>query len=187
MRWCAVARSRNRRKRRTLAQWWSSCKRRRGGIYVWRTRKHAHPTRRETGYVGLTNSFDRRERDHRGKTAYQRADGSVQVSTEKPWMDLDAKVHKVIRLPWWMCWAWVLGPLETLVILATWPRYNVAKNRWNPRRVTKARQLAQRAARDAAGPAYRARVRAAVWGRRAVQALGVALILAGIVGTVVTR
>lgn len=168
---------------RTIRKW----KRRKGGVYAWRTRKHAHPTRREWGYVGETNSFTRRARDHAGKSAYQRPDGSVQASTEKPWMDLDPKVYRVIRLPWWLCWKWVLRPLETVVILALWPRYNHAKNKWNPRRVALSTQRLQRAARDAAGPAYRARVQVAVWGRRLVQALGVCLALAGIIGTVMTR
>lgn len=176
-----------RKRRRNPRQWWRSVKRRRGGIYLWRTRKHAHPTRRENGYVGLTNSFTRRERDHRGKSEYLREDGTVQRATEKPWMDLDAKCHKVIPLPWWLCWRWLLEILETLAILVFWPRYNQAKNYWNPRRVTLARQLTQRANRNMAGPLYRARVQTAVWGRRIVQALGVACILAGIVGALVTR
>lgn len=176
-----------RKRRRTPSQWWRSVRRRRGGIYLWRTRKHAHPSRRENGYVGLTNSFSRRERDHKGKTAYLREDGTVQKATEKPWMDLDAKVHKVIRLPWWLCWAWVMGPLETLVILLTWPRYNQAKNYWNPRRVTKARQLHQRAARDAGDVMYRTRVRLAVWRGYAIRSLGVVLILVGLVGAYVNR
>lgn len=159
-------------------------KRRRGGVYAWRTRRHSNPRVREWGYVGETTSFDRRERDHKGKTAYQREDGSVQQSTEKPWMDLDPKVYRVIRLPWWLCWKWVLRPLETLVMLALWPRYNHAKNGWNPRRITLSRQRAQRASRNAGGATYRTRV---FWGqvqRRTLQALGFILILAGIVGTV---
>ena len=176
-----------RRRRRTLAAWWRSVKRRKGGIYLWRVRKHANPFRRENGYVGRTNSFRRRERDHKGQTAYLREDGTVQASTEKPWMDLDPKCHKVIRLPWWLCWAWVMDPLETLVILLAWPRYNQAKNYWNPRRVTKNSQLVQRAARDAGAVGYRARVRLAVFGRRVVQGLGVLAILVGIIGAVVTR
>lgn len=162
-------------------------KRRKGGVYAWRTRKHAHPMRREWGYVGETNSFARRERDHKGKTAYQREDGSVQRSTEKLWMDLDPKVYRVIRLPWWLCWKWVLRPLETLVMLALWPRYNVAKNGWNPRRISLSRQRAQRDARDRGDLAYRVRVQAAVWGRRSIQTLGVIVILVGLVGAYINR
>ena len=162
-------------------------KRRKGGIYLWRTRKHLHPASRENGYVGLTNSFTRRERDHKGKTAHLREDGTMVASTEKPWMDLDAKVYRVIRLPWWLCWKWVLGPLETLLILLTWPRYNHAKNLWNPRRVTLSHQKAQRATRDAAGGGYRVKVRLFVWGRRTVQAVGVLSILTGVIMTVATH
>jgi hypothetical protein len=162
-------------------------KRRKGGIYAWRTRKHAHPSRREWGYVGLTNSFRRREADHRGRTAYQRADGTVTRATEKPWMDLDAKVYRIIRLPWWLCWRWVLGPLETLAILALWPRYNHAKNLWNPRRVPLSTQNRQRANRDAATLGYRARVRVTVWTSWAIRGLGAALIIAGLVGTYVNH
>lgn len=157
-------------------------KRRKGGIYLWRTRKHAHPMRRENGYVGLTNSFTRRERDHKGKTAYMREDGTVVQATEKPWMDLDAKVYRVIRLPWWLCWKWVLEPLETLTILVLWPRYNHAKNLWNPRRIPLSRQKAQRVERDVAGPGYRMKTRAYVWGSRAIQAVGALLILDGLIG-----
>ncbi len=175
------------KRRRTPSAWWRSVKRRKGGVYLWRTRKHASPTRRENGYVGLTNSFTRRERDHRGKTAYLQEDGTVKAATEKPWMDLDAKCHKVIRLPWWLCWGWILGPLETLLILLTWPRYNHAKNLWNPRRVPLGTQRSQRMLRDGGGLAYRAQVRASVWGRRIIQVLGVAAILAGLVGAYVTR
>lgn len=162
-------------------------KRRDGGVYVWRTRKHAHPWAREWGYVGETNSFKRRERDHRGASAYQREDGTVQQTTEKPWMDLDAKMYRVIPLPWWLCWKWVLRPLETLVILLLWPRYNVKKNRWNPRRVTLSRQREQRLARDAAGGMYRARVTFAIWTRFAVQGFGLAVVVAGLVGAWVNR
>lgn len=176
-----------RRRRRTLAQWWRSVKRRKGGVYAKRMRKHANPFRREWGYVGESTDFRRRERDHEGKTAYLREDGTVQASTEKPWMDLDVKTYRIIPLPWWLCWKPVLRTLETLVILLLWPRYNHAKNLWNPRRVTLSTQRAQRQARDRGDLAYRARVRVAVFGRRAVQALGALSILAGIVGAVVYR
>jgi hypothetical protein len=163
---------------KTLRKW----RRRKGGIYLWRTRKHAHPSRRENGYVGLTNSFKRRERDHKGQSAYLQEDGTVKASTEKPWMDLDPKVYRIIQLPWWLCWHWVMRPLETLVILILWPRYNHAKNLWNPRRVSLSRQKAQRAERDAAGRGYRMKVRAAVWSRYAIQALGAILVIGGLVG-----
>lgn len=170
-----------------LRSWWRKCKRRKGGVYVWRTRKHASPTRREWGYVGETNSFGRRERDHKGRTAYARSDGTVQATTEKPWMDLDAKMYRVIRLPWWLCWKWVLRPLETLVILLLWPRYNVAKNRWNPRRVPLSGQAAQRRVRDAGGGQYALQVRIARLARMSFQVFGVLLIFMGVIGAVMAR
>jgi hypothetical protein len=178
-----VARKRKSWWQRKVAKW----KRREGGVYLWRTRAHANPFRRENGYVGESTSFRRRERDHRGKTAYQREDGTVKASTEKPWMDLDAVCHKVIQLPWWLCWKPILWSLETLVMWLTWPRYNDQKNHWNPRRVTLSAQRAQRAARDAQTSAYRAHVAVMVFARRALQVAGVLVILAGLVGAVVTR
>jgi hypothetical protein len=162
-----------------LRRWWRKCKRRDGGVYLWRTRKHAKPWRRENGYVGESVSFKARKDDHLGKGRY----GHV----AKDWTDLDPVMHRVIPLPWWLCWKWVLRPLETLVIVLTWPRYNDAKNRWNPRRVPLSVQKRQRAARDAAGLAYRARVQVARGGRIVVQVLGVCCILAGVVGVVVSR
>ncbi len=69
----------------------------------------------------------------------------------------------------------------------TWPRYNVAKNGWNPRRVTLSQQRAQRAARDGQTAAYRARVAVTVFGRRVLQVAGVLVILTGLVGAVATR
>lgn len=67
----------------------------------------------------------------------------------------------LVVLAWWkfkwLCWHWLMHPLETLVIRLTWPRYNVDKNGWNPRRITPGRARAQRLERD--------RVRA-IWGGR---------------------
>ncbi len=154
-------------------------RRRKGGVYVWRTRKHASPSRREFAYVGESVSFSSREADHLGRGRYGHS--------AKDWADLDPKMYRVIRLPWWLCWKWVLRPLETLVILAVWPRYNVAKNKWNPRRIPPYLAKRQRAARDAGGVAYRAQVFTARGVRVLAQILGVVLILAGIVGTVVSQ
>lgn len=162
-----------------MGDWLRKVWRRAGGVYAWRTRKHAS-RRREWGYVGESNSFRRRQRDHEGRTAYLREDGTVQQSTEKPWMDLDAVCHRLIRLPWWLNWTWVRRPLETLVMWVLWPRYNDRKNHWNPRRVTLSRQRAQRAARDAGAITYRANV----FIRQAIQAAGVLVLLASLVMTV---
>lgn len=159
----------------TPAKWLRKCKRRKGGVYLWRTRKHRNPLRRENGYVGESVSFAAREKDHLGQGRYGHA--------AKDWSDLDPVCHRLIRLPWWLCWKWVLRPLETLVILCTWPRYNVAKNRWNPRRVPPYLQKAQRAARDAGGLSYRTGVAVARLGRRSLQLAGVVLILVGVAMT----
>jgi hypothetical protein len=156
----------------TPAKWWRKCKRRRGGVYGVRTRKHRQSMRREWGYIGESVSFYLRQKDHEGTGRYGHA--------AKFWSDLDPVFHRIIPLPWWLCWKWVLRPLETLVILCTWPRYNVSKNRWNPRRVSLYTQQAQRAARDTGGLAYRAGVRVAVFGRRTLQFAGTVLILIGV-------
>lgn len=135
-------------------KWYRKVRRRRGGVYLWRTdRHHVRPEwfmrwfgwipwigHRENAYVGESVSFYLRERDHLGKGRHKHA--------AKDWSDLRPVMHRVIKLPWWLCWKWVLRPLETLVMLVTWPRYNVAKNGWNPRRITPARAEAQRAERD---------------------------------------
>lgn len=170
-----------------VKKWYRKCKRRKGGVYAKRMRKHANPFRREWGYVGESNSFKRRERDHEGRTAYQRADGVIQRSTEKPWMDLDVKTYRIIPLPWWLCWKWVLRPLETLVIFLLWPRYNDRKNRWNPRRVPIGLQFQQRAARDAGQMHSRARVFMWRMTRRLLQISGAALIVLGVVSTMIHR
>ena len=139
-------------------RWLNKVRRRRGGIYLVRTRRHHLRPRwlswlgmRENGYVGLTVSYYLRQRDHLGTGRHgQKA---------KDWSDLDPIWKKVIPLPWWLCWHWLMGPLETLVIRLTWPRYNVDKNHWNPRRITPARAEAQRLERD--------RIRG-IWGVRRV-------------------
>jgi hypothetical protein len=159
-----------------LRAWGRKVRRRKGGVYLWRTRKHASPMRRENGYVGESVSFASRSADHMGLGRYGHK--------AKDWADLDPRMYRVIPLPWWLCWKWVLRPLETLVILLTWPRYNVAKNKWNPRRIPPYLAKSQRAARDVGGVAYRAQVFTARGIRILTQIMGVALILAGIIGTV---
>lgn len=121
-------------------KWVRKVRRRRGGIYLWRTYHHRSRMRRVTAYVGLTNSFHFRQLDHLG----QGRNGQP----AKPWSDLDPRCYQVIPLPWWLCWRWVMAPLETLVILLSWPVYNVQKNRWNPRRRTIEQARMDRAMRD---------------------------------------
>jgi hypothetical protein len=63
--------------------------------------------------------------------------------------------------------------LERVLILATWPVYNVQGNRWNPRRIKPARARAQ--ARHGRIYTYRARLSDA-----ALVLAGVGLIVAGV-------
>lgn len=162
--------------------WLAKVKRRRGGVYVWRVDRHTNRSRRVTGYVGETVSFYFRAKQHMGSSHY-RIDGTRSMSPLKaqsqPWSDLNPKMYKVIPLPWWLCWKWVLRPLETLVILATWPVYNDAKNRWNPRRIPRATARLHRAQRETGHLPYRAKVWAAHMVRIVLQAL--ALVAAGII------
>lgn len=134
-----------------MGRWYRKVRRRKGGVYVWRVDHHLNRARRVTGYVGETTSYYFREKDQLG---LGRAGGMAS------WSDLNPKRYKVIPLPWWLCWKWVLRPLETLVILATWPVYNDAKNRWNPRRVSRRQAAMDRARRDAGLGPSRARIMA---------------------------
>jgi hypothetical protein len=182
---------------RPLKRWIKKCKRRRGGVYLWRVDHHLNRARRVNGYVGETVSFFLRSRQHMGESRFDPVTGAVVKSRKpglatvkvpaQPWSDLNPVRHDVIKLPWWLCWKWVLRPLETLVIVLTWPVYNDAKNRWNPRRITKSMARLQRRQRDEGGMAYRARVGVAHAGRIAVQVAGAALVLVGTYGWIVTR
>lgn len=179
---------------RLIRKW----KRRRPGVYAWRTDQHYDRTRREWGYVGESVNIALRDRCHLGTCGHrakalrmtQPAGASVLLAggcAAKPWADLRPVRHTIIRLPWWLGWKWLLRPLETLVILALAPRYNHAKNQWNPRRVPLSRQAAERHERNCESSTYRAKVVTARLGRRTVQLLGVLCILAGLVGAAVTR
>lgn len=132
--------------------WLKKVKRRRGGVYLWRVDHHINRARRVNGYVGETVSFHFRSRQHMG-TSHYAVEGGKRVATavkvpSQPWSDLRPKMYKIIPLPWWLCWKWVLRPLETLAILVLWPRYNDAKNRWNPRRITTEAARVARMERD---------------------------------------
>ena len=140
---------------RPLGRWYRKVRRRRGGVYLWRVDHHRNRARRVNGYVGETVSYYFRSRQHMGVSYYSevgkgRLSNPVKVPSQ-PWSDLNPKMYKVIPLPWWLCWKWVLRPLETLVILCTWPVYNDAKNRWNPRRITKSHAASMRRVRDTGG------------------------------------
>lgn len=173
-------------------KWYRKVRRRRGGVYLWRVRHHRNPLRRVNGYVGETVSYHFRSRQHMGQSHYGPAGGprsavAVKVPAQ-PWSDLDPVLHKVIPLPWWLCWKWVLRPLETLVILCTWPVYNDAKNRWNPRRIEKGRARTQRRARDEGWTlTTSARIGLARGVRTALQLIGALIMVIGAYGWMVTR
>jgi hypothetical protein len=170
-------------------------KRRKPGVYAWRTDRHRNRARREWGYVGESVNIAMRDRCHLGtcghKPKVQHVGAATIVSGRgcyaKPWTDLRPVRHTIIRLPWWLGFKWVLRPLETLVILALAPRYNWQKNAWNPRRVPPSTQAAQRAERNGAGPAYRAKAQAARALGIALRAAGALFLLAGLSGYLITR
>ena len=176
-----------------IVRWYRKVHRRRGGVYLWRVDHHTNHARRVNGYVGETVSYYFRSRQHLGHgSRYDPVTGNVSKVGEvkvpsQPWSDLRPKMYKIIPLPWWLCWKWVLRPLETLVILCTWPMYNDAKNRWNPRRVDRKQARLYRVQRDAGTATQRLRTWTAHLFRYAVQATGVLVILAGILGWAVTR
>jgi hypothetical protein len=177
---------------RPAKKWYRKVRKRRGGVYLWRVDHHRNRARRVNGYVGETVSFYFRGRQHMGMSNYVVAGGKRQTMAVKtpaqPWSDLNPVCHKVIKLPWWLCWKWVLRPLETLVILCTWPVYNDAKNHWNPRRIPKGMARMQRVQRDqgALSMAYRARIGLAHLGRAAAISAGAVLIIVGTYGWVTT-
>lgn len=161
---------------RKLKKWVKKCKRRKPGVYGVRCDKHANRLRREWAYVGESVNLFLRQKDHLGQGRFG--------NKPKPWTTLNPTFHTLVKLPWWLGWKWILPPLETVLILTLWPRYNEAKNRWNPRRVSRHAQHAQALSRAQGGIAYRARVWSAHLGRRLIQISGVALIIIGIYGWV---
>lgn len=175
-----------------LAKWVRKCKRRRGGVYLWRVDHHTNRARRVNGYVGETVSFYLRGRQHMGVSRFDPATGrAVKSGTVKvpaqPWSDLRPVCYKIVKLPWWLCWKWVLRPLETLVILCTWPVYNDAKNRWNPRRITKSMARMHRVQREQGSARQVVRVWTAHLFRYVLQGAGVLVIVTGIAGWAMTR
>lgn len=176
---------------RPLKRWGRKVRRRKGGVYGYRVRKHGHPFRRHWGYIGETVNFYLRDRQHMGRGRFTAAGAVVTKKTSsapsQPWSDLDPVRYEIIKLPWWLCWKWVLRPLETLVMLVTWPVYNDAKNGWNPRRVTKDRAKAERAQRDGMPFYARTVVTVVSWSRRLTVAAGVLVTLVGLTGWMVTR
>lgn len=119
------------------------------GVYVWRCDKpyavFGLPIiGRHFAYVGQSNNFRRRDREHLfGSLAYE-----AQV-LPKPWSDLRPKRYAVpVLFPGWRR---ARLAQEWLMIKLLLPVYPVQHNRTNPRRITPARARAQRTMRDRKG------------------------------------
>jgi hypothetical protein len=115
----------------------------RGGVYVYRCRKPGALLRipfisTHFGYVGETTSFTHRHAQHA-------VGGGRYNAVRKDWSDLITSCYRIPLPPW----KWLLRGVETLAMGVTWPVYNVAKNKWNPRRIKPWRAASQRLARDA--------------------------------------
>lgn len=118
----------------------------RGGVYAYRCLKPGARLRIPLlswhwCYVGETTSFYHRDQQHRFGLGYRKY-----ASAPQSWADLSPYVALRIPLP---RWKWLLRSVETLLICALWPVYNVSKNRWNPRRIKPAEARRQRRLRDA--------------------------------------
>lgn len=158
--------------------WLARVKRRRPGVYAYRTRKHFRPYRTEWGYVGKSRDLVIRDLCHAGQC---RRHASCQ---EKPWWDIKVRRY-TIQLPWWLGWDWITLSLETLLIFLLRPRYNIAKNPW--RHVSKLEQMAQRADREGAPPSYKIMLTMGRWVDWTVRAVGIAAVAIGIGGYLWTR
>lgn len=113
-------------------------RRRKPGIYVYRTFRHMRPGT-EWGYGGMSTNLPLRAKCHAGTCVHARC-------LEKPWYDLKSWYWE-LPLPWWLGWKWLLLTLETIMLVLLWPRYNVQNNP-RPNKVGPYQQKIQRAARD---------------------------------------
>lgn len=153
-------------------------RRRRPGLYWYRTRRHLRRGT-EWGYAGMSTNLAYRADCHEGRcTRHEGCKGG------KPWSDLIVR-KRALRLPWWLGWKWFLLSIETVLIAILRPRYNTQKN---PRssKVPPRIQVMQRAARDQARLAgvdpYAARFQL-----HPVHILSFALIVTGLTGWWLTR
>jgi hypothetical protein len=157
---------------RTPAAWLRACKRRKPGIYLYTTRKHLEPWKKEFGYAGKSRNLAARDKDHCGTGQWGHA--------EKPWMDLKVRL-RTLQLPWWLGWDWLTLTLEALLIWTLRPRYN-----WqlNPRRdkVGPREQKLQRTVRDSMPATYRAKIRAMRITDLVIRYTGAIMIILGLGG-----
>lgn len=115
--------------------WLARVKRRRPGIYAYRTFRHMAPGT-EWGYVGKSRDLVSRGRDHAGTGRWGHA--------AKDWHDLVVRRY-TLRLPWWLGWDWITLSLETLAILLLRPRYNWQKNPYAKKAGPREQKLQRRA------------------------------------------
>ena len=139
-----------------------------GGIYLIRCRKPGAflglpLLGRHTAYVGMTNSYYHRERQHfHGDTHWG--------SAPKPWADLKPKFYKIIPLP---NVRFLMHIVEAVMIWLLCPVYNVQlQPPYNLRRCTSTKARSQRWARDQLGIGYKI-MRTAVRGALLLAVLGV--------------
>lgn len=170
---------------------WKKWRRRKPGVYLVRMDHHRNRARRVNGYVGESVNVGLRRLQHLGTSRFHpttgKAAGNTMHKTKgQPWTDLRPVWHWV-SLPWWMGGKWFLRPAETLMILALWPRYNDAKNHWNPLRIDKGQARIDREQRDRGTAVQVVRVWTAHLLRKVVLGGGLAAIVIGIGGYVMTR
>lgn len=109
---------------------------------------------RHNGYVGLTNSYVHRERQH------LQGGGTYRVQA-KDWADLEPRFWRILPLP---DWRWLLEAAESLLIALLLPVYNVKKQApWNLRKISLKTAARQRRMRDRHGLAYKVSVLVARW------------------------
>lgn len=137
-----------------------------GGVYLIRTR---HPDRpawlllfaRHHGYVGESNDYRRRKREHLIGHVGRDRHGRGYVATAKSWADLDPVFIRLIPLP---DWKWLRLAVEALCIWVLCPVYNVQRQPpWNLRKRTISNAERARAIRDTTNPFVKWAHRVLVW------------------------
>lgn len=166
---------------RTPAQWFRRMKRRHPGVYVARTDRHL-ARGREWGYGGKSRDvYYRTEHCHYGTCHHV-------TCKPKPWLDLNPK-WRTLELPWWFGFDFITLSLETLMLLVLRPRYNWQKNPRKDKAGPRG-QAVQRAERDALRALGEGHTE--TWSAPGLaagyvlQVLGVAVVLAGLIGFWVT-
>jgi hypothetical protein len=140
-----------------------------GVVYAYRTRK-SHAVLGlpffgwHWGYVGQTRNERARDGEHL-------SGGGRYGKGAAPWSDLKPQRYVLFRMA--HCPQWILNLMERIFVYLLWPVYNDKMNRWNPRRISRARARFHRSVRDRTGWAL------ALHGGHGLMALLTLLILAG--------